>query len=42
MIIENKKYFISKSFDYSDKIQLLQIISILRNLRKILEEKLDK
>jgi hypothetical protein len=40
MVMENRKYCISKSYDCTDKEDLLQIIAIIRNFKEILETKL--
>ncbi len=40
LIMENKTYCISKSYDCTDKVDLLQIIAILRKFKEILETRL--
>lgn len=40
VLMEGKNYCISRSFDCTDKEELLKIISILRKFREILETRL--
>ena len=40
IVMEEKKYCVSKSFDSTDKEDLLKIIAILRKFKEILENKL--
>ena len=40
VILEGKTYCISKSYDCTERVELLQIISILRHFKHILETKL--
>jgi hypothetical protein len=40
MILNEKSYFISKSYDCTEKEELMQIISVLRKFTEILETKL--